>query len=394
MFQGRYILGLVACIVLGLGAASFFLRFFPSLLLPESPVLHTLGVRKPIVNGFLPYWLLTKATPESLRQLNKITYFGLEIDSDGTLVDKSTPQEAEPGWHKLANGDFTQIVSPLKGNSDYSLLLHQSNEASISALLSEPVVHAGNLVSAVEPLMKQHGFTDLNIDIESFRTASPEAQVRMSTFLREVKAQLNIRKLGTLTTELTVASLVKQALMNPTEIGEISDHVVLMAYDFRYTGSFTSGAVAPIGGAGEKIEYDIVKSVQLASQVIPSEKLQLGIPLYGYEWETLSYDPESPVVPGTGKTATSNRISELLKTCTDCITGRDELTGSPYLILPPNEDSAVQQIYYEDQESIQKKLDLAKQYKLGGVAFWAIGYETPELLTPIRKYVNEYELLF
>jgi spore germination protein len=252
-------------------------------------------------------------------------------------------------------------------------------------------LHAKNLVDAVEPVMKEGKFTDLNLDIESFREASDEAKANMTSFLKEVKKQMVEKKLGTLTTELTVASLTKSHLQDPKAVGDISDHVVLMAYDYRYLGSYLSGAVAPIGGSGEKIDNDVVESIKLATQIIPSQKIILGIPLYGYEWETLSYGPESPVIPGTGKTATSTRVTELLQECQDCIKGRDELTGSPFLILPPSDDSHIQQIYYEDQESLQQKLELARQYHLGGVAFWAMGYEGDGLLTPLKKYVNDWE---
>lgn len=382
---------LVASVVLGLISALIFVSVINGRSQLETPLLKTFGVHKPYAIGFLPYWLLNKAEPASLQKLNRITYFGLVVNPDGTLQEKSNPQEAEPGWHQLETGNFTdKIKNVTKNSADYSLLIHQANEASISALLQDPKGHAVTLVNSVEPLMKEHGFTDLNLDIESFRTATPEAQARMTDFLREVKTQMTEKKLGTLTTELTVASLVNDALMKPAEVGEISDYVVLMAYDFRYTGSYLAGAVAPIGGTGEKIEYDVAKSIELATNIIPPEKIILGIPLYGYEWETMSYDPESPVIPGTGKTATASRMEEVLNTCTECIKGRDELTGSPYVYLPPNEDSAIQQIYYEDQESLQKKLELAKQHKLGGVAFWAIGYESNDLLNPVRKYLIEY----
>lgn len=377
----------------GITTACLALFLFAAESLPENPILQSLGIKKPIIVGFLPYWLLNRADTNSLQQLNRITYFGLEPYSDGTLVEQSAPQETEPGWNNLKNGKFREKIQTIpKGSSDYSLLIHQSKESSISALMSNPTLHATNLVSAVEPIMREHGFTDLNLDIESFSIATPGAQASMTAFVREVKDQLTEKELGTLTVELTVASLNKNHLQDPLEIGKIADHVVLMAYDYRYTGSFISGAVAPIGGAKEKIGYDIPESLRLATAAIPSKKILLGIPLYGYEWESLSYQPESAVIPGTGKTATISRVAELKKNCTDCVQGRDELTGSPYLILPPNEESAIQQIYYEDAQSIQQKLDLANQYELGGVAFWAMGYEEAGLLDPLKTYKNHFSL--
>lgn len=357
-------------------------------------MLQTVGLHKPIVMGFMPYWLLGKTEQGTLAELNQVTYFGLVINSDGTIVQKNNPQETEPGWHSLNTDKFKDAIKD-QGfpKTDTSLLLHLVDEASISALIVQPTEHAITLVQEVEPIMKEHGFGDLNLDIESFRRASPEDRANMTTFLRTVKSQLDEKKLGTLTVELTTSTLVRKHVMVPEDIAEIADRVVLMAYDFHYPGSFISGANAPLGGAGDKFDNDVMRSVQLAAQVIPREKIILGIPLYGNEWETLSYSPESPVIPGTGKIALSSRVEELLAKCAageieNCVEGRDEVSGSPYLILPPNETSSIQQIYYEDAESIKRKLDLAEKENLGGVAFWAIGYENEGLLSNLKVYRN------
>jgi spore germination protein YaaH len=385
---GRFLVVASLSLGLGVGVGLLVLLLLPQLpLAPNHPLLQTVGTHKPVVMGFLPYWLLAKVDPASLQAINNVTYFGLEINSDGTLVQRANPQELEPGWNKLDKGDFAETVKGLAPSQvERSLLLHLSNDSTISALLSDPTTHAQNMMRDVQPLMKQHGFTDLNLDIESFKTASPAAQVQMVTFLREVRKQIDEKKIGTLTTELTVASLVKEHLLDPVVVGEVSDRVVLMAYDFTYRDSFVSGPVAPLGGAKENIEYDVIESVKLATQAIPAHKLLLGIPLYGYEWETLSYQPRSAVVPGTGKTATLVRVEELRQTCSECKFGRDEITGTPYVLAPPNEDSSIQQIYYEDEQSIQKKIELAQEYRLGGVALWALGYETAGLLKPLIQY--------
>ncbi len=384
---------IILSLLIGGVSGWLFFQTLPRLsLLPNNPWLQTFGIQKPVVMGFLPYWLISKATPEGMATLNNVTYFGLTVDTDGSLVQLSNPQEKEPGWYTLENGKFSDFMAEHQPKLvEKSLLIHLANEASISALLADPIPHAQTLVSEVNSLMKQYGFTDLNIDIESFREASQEERDQYTTFLSEVKKQLVAQQLGTLTTELTVASLVKDQLADPVAVGQISDRVVLMAYDFHYTGSFISGAVAPMGGVPQKMEYDVPTSLQLATQAIDSRKLILGIPVYGYEWETLTYLPEAAVIPGTGKTATGTRISQIDQSCDQCISGRDELSGSPYLILPPNEDSSIQQIYYENETSIQQKLNLAKQYHLAGVALWAIGYEDPAVLTPIQTYKQTWE---
>lgn len=377
-----------ATFLIGAAAALIFLRFLPSLpVLPDAPIAQTFDVHKPVVMGFLPYWLLSKTQPESLSHLNRLTYFGLTLAGDGTLVIHTSPQETEPGWLALDKGKWQAKVAELSKNTfDTSLLIHLSNEASISALLADPPTHAVTMINQAEPLMKQYHFVDLNLDIESFKTASPATREAMSTFLRSTKAELQKRQLGTLTTELTVSSLIKDQLLDPIVVGQVSDRVVLMAYDFHYRDSYISGSVAPIGGAKIKTEYDVNQSISLATQSIPPHKLILGIPLYGYEWESLSASPEAAVIPGTGKTATLTRVQDLQQNCASCSAGRDALSDTPYIIAPPNSESAYQQIFYEDQQSLKSKLELAKQYNLGGIAFWAMGYENPNTLEVVKEY--------
>jgi spore germination protein YaaH len=75
-------------------------------------------------------------------------------------------------------------------------------------------------------------------------------------------------------------------------MSKIADNIVLMAYDYHSTSSFVTGPVAPLSGAGIMSEYDVTAAVEKTLDLIPPQKLVLGIPLYGYEWETL--DANSP----------------------------------------------------------------------------------------------------
>jgi spore germination protein YaaH len=383
-----FFLGLALSVVAGVAAAFLFFKAVP--LLPvdnHSPLLSTLGVRKPVVIGFVPYWLITNLESASLNSLDTVTYFSLSISEDGTLLRKTNPQESEPGWRALELGKFSGVVKD-KPSSELqrSLLVHLSDEDTITALLSNPTQHATAMLNDAEPLMKQYEFTDLNIDIESFRVASPSSQAAMTAFLKAVKQGLVERQLGTLTVELAAGSLIREYVLKPEDVGQVADYVVIMAYDYYYSGSPITGPVAPLSGAKDKWQFDVTEAVKQATLAIPPEKIILGIPTYGYEWETLTDQPQSPVIPGTNKTATTRRTADIIKNCPNCVIGRDPSGGSPYLILPPTEESAFQQIYYEDKESIRQKLELAKAYKLRGVAIWALGYENSDLLEPIKDY--------
>jgi len=52
-----------------------------------------------------------------------------------------------------------------------------------------------------------------------------------------------------------------------------------------------------------------------------------------------------------------------------------EITKSPYIVY--EEHGQLFQIQYENTLSLKLKLDLVNQSYLGGIAIWALGYETP-----------------
>ena len=384
----------LSIVTAGIGAACavgllYFLAVSPVRF--DNAVMTTFGVQKPEVVGFLPYWLLTKADKQYDKYITTLTYFGLTVNSDGTLQRLSNAQEQEPGWTALmsANMDIKLADAKKKGLKQ-SLLVISGDDEAISAMMVDPIVSGKNLVAGVGPIMREKGFTDLNLDIETFMKASDSARTNFTTFVRTIKKELTAQELGTLTVDLIPISLVKPKLYDAGAIGKIADRVVLMTYDYHYSGSFTSGANAPIGGSGDSMEFDVETAVKEALKVMPKEKILLGIPLYGYEWETIDEASESATIPGGSSTASVARVSEMLKACASCSSVWDPVSASPHVVVP--EGDYFNQIYFENEDSMKAKITLAQKYHLGGVALWALGYEDDKLLTPLEKYKSTLDL--
>ena len=378
--------------VLGAVTAMAFLRFGGSIPLRfDNPTLAKLHVEKPQVVGFLPYWLLSKADKEYSEYITTLTYFGIGLNSDGSILKRTNPQETEPGWFAL-QGDAVKgrLADAGKKGMKKSLLIISGDDEIISGLLNDPVMSATTMMSEVAPIMKEKQFEDLNIDIETFMEASPSSQAKFTLFIQTVKDILVREKLGTLTIDLIPIALVQPKLYDMKALGELADAIVLMTYDYHYSGSFTSGAVAPIGGAGETLEFDVEIAVKEALKIIPKEKILLGIPLYGYQWETIEQASESATIAGGSETASVRTVMEKIKSCIDCISGYDAISQSPYLIYPDND--VYKQVYFENEESMKAKLALAQKYQLGGVALWALGYEDDALLRPLSTYKSSMSL--
>lgn len=389
-FVLQAVFGLVSGFVGGV-VLLFLLASTP--LLPDNTVYKTFGIQKPYIIGFQPFWLLDTTTTQYNQYVNTFTYFGLVLDTNGKIVKLVNEQEEEPGWTTLRTKKLaSQLQQAKNSNMKISLLLHLSDEEKILALLSDPVTHANNTIQEVAPIMKQYGFNDLNLDVESFTESSEENRKQFTQYVKEIKKGLDQNNLGTLTIEASPTVLIKKYVIDLKHVSPYADFIVLMTYDFHYLGSYVTGPVAPINGAGTVREYDVETGIQEAIKIIPAQKIILGIPFYGYEWETVSNTPGAAVIPLGASTASYARIAKLLKDCTTCIKGIDKTSQEPYIIVPDKESTYYRQIFYEDKTSFAKKLKLAQKYKLGGVALWALGYEEEGLLTPLRSYKNSFIL--
>lgn len=336
--------------------------------------------------GFLPFWLVDDDKNYS-PYITTLTYFGLTIDSDGTILKMNDEQEGEPGWHMLNSGGIDDILTQAKRDDlNLSLLIFSADEDMIGEIISDPIPHARNLVEEVGPIMKEYGFTDLNLDIESVKEASPEARKNFTAFVKELKKGIDDENLGTLTIDASPTVLIKDYLINLTEVAPLVDYVVLMTYDYHYPGSYVTGPVAPLGGAGIISEFDSEKGVEEALKIMPKEKIMLGLPLYGYEWETIRDHSRAGVIPGTGITASNKRVEELLEDCSDCMINIETDAQESYVVYEDDDTGTYHQIFYPDKQATKIKLEYAANKKIGGVALWALGYEGEDIMEPLREY--------
>lgn len=338
-------------------------------------------------SGFLPYWLLDKARKDYSEYLDKIYYFGLTVGDDGRIVEFANPQEKEPDWYALESGKVDPFLQKAKDNKQIlSLVVFSGVNDSIQKLISDPVKHADDLITDVMPIMKKYGFSDLNLDIEYTDTASKEAQMNFTQFVKEVRKRLQNENLGTLSIDVSPAIFIKNYLVDPAAISEYVDQIIIMGYDYHFTGSYVTGPVAPLFGASTISEYDIQTAVEKALVIFPAQKIILGVPLYGYEWETIGNDPRSAVIPGTGLTASSLRVQELLEKCATCSVKYDLDALEKYVVYKDEERGSYHQIFYPDEEVMSEKIKFAQKYNLGGIALWALGYEDPNILNPLKNY--------
>ena len=115
-------------------------------------------------------------------------------------------------------------------------------------------------------------------------------------------------------------------------------------------------AVAPLNKVREVVEYALTK--------IPAEKINLGIPNYGYDW-TL------PFVRGTSKAQSIGNIEAVQIAIAQGVEIQfDTVAQSPFFTYI--QDGLTHEVWFEDVRSLLSKFELVKEYGLRGCTYWTI----------------------
>ena len=384
----KKILILLSLVLISVGLLVVYKNPITGSLRKDLPIINSVIPQNEVV-GFLPYWLSSKAQTDYSKYVTTLTYFSLGMNTDGTIQKFTKPGQGEPGYVSLQNGKMDSFLNSAKQNRQkLSLAIFDGGDKNIAKLLQDPISSANNLTNDVVPIMQNYGFTDLNLDVEQVGDASPEAQIKFVQFVKQVKTNLDSAKVGTLSTDISAIAFVRNKnLSDPAALAPIVDKIILMAYDYHSTVSSVTGPVAPGLGAGTVSEFDTDSAIQAALKIMPAKKLILGIPLYGYEWETIGQVPRSAVIPGTSLIISNQRAEDLLSSCATCSAEFDTTDKEAHIIYK-TDSGTYQQIFYPTKDSTQFKVDLANHYSLGGIALWALGYEGKTILAPLSGYQN------
>lgn len=216
------------------------------------------------------------------------------------------------------------------------------------------------LVMNIFYLLKNKGFAGVCIDIENIH---PYDRGLYTQFLAELASRLKpagyriIAAVPAKTTDAPSGGWSDN--FNYAAVGKYVDFVAVMAYD-EHTGysSNNAGPIASAGWVDRVVEYALTK--------LPPEKILLGIPGYGFDWNY-----------GDG---TSRYLSYRLAMDTAKRYGKsirwDAQSQVPYFNYT-DKKGFWHSVYFENASSTAAKLDVVNKYNLGGIALWRLGMEDP-----------------
>src|SRR3989344_3155049 len=326
---------------------------------------------KPVlIRGSIPYWEQEKAFLSFSQNAGKFDYISLYwyyLGADGT-IKKYRGAKEDQNIIKFAHDNNVKagaIVTNLLDDED----LGWNSERVETWIKNDTAIEAH--VNSIGEKLKSAGFDGVIVDYE---VVDKNQKENFSKFIKELSGQMH--KEGKF---VTVALHPKTGqnkkgeeigqFQDWKEISKYADQLSIMGYS-EHGDEGEAGPIASVGWVESIVNYAL-------SLDVPREKLFLGIPLYGYRWQIGSdVNAEGLTFAQVEKIINTNQIEVQW----------DETFKSPYFEYEKAGNHYV--VWFENAGSVSEKMTLADKKGLGGVNFWRLGDEDPQIWQEVLKFKN------
>lgn len=326
---------------------------YPYRLAVGQALLLTVGTANPdrrtiITNGYAYPFINRFTLTETLPYLTDLSIFSYGFTAAGELV----PPALDDSWMiALAKEYNTAPILTLTPFGPDGMF----NNYLITVVVNDMEVQQTLINNLLETIAAK-GYEGVDIDFEYILA---EDRVPFAEFVSHVRTAVNAAGYP-----VSVALAPKTSDNQPgllyggkdyALLGEAADHVLLMTYEWGYTYG-PPMAVAPVNKVRQVVEYALTR--------IPAEKINLGIPNYGYDWPL-------PYERGVTKARTiSNTEAVQIAIENNAVIQFDEVAMSPFFTY--ERDGAAHEVWFEDVRSLREKFSLVQEYNLRGVGYWQI----------------------
>ncbi len=294
---------------------------------------------------FISPWVLNQTLP----YLSELPIFSYGFTAEGELIPPSYGDD-EPLIAAAINYSVQPILTLTPFGPD-----GRFNNRLINSVVNN-VEYRDNLIQNLLEIMNIKGYVGVDVDFEYIL---PEDRDAFTEFVGELADVMRANGYHTSVALAPKISKDQKGLLYEGKdyqaLGEIADHVLLMTYEWGYTYG-PPMAVAPLNQVRRVVEYAITE--------ISPDKIDLGIPNYGYDWPL-------PYERGETKAETIGNIQAIrIAVENGAVIYFDEVAKSPYFNYV--RDGIEHEVWFEDVRSLQAKFDLIKEYELRGAGYWTI----------------------
>lgn len=282
---------------------------------------------------------------------------------------------------------FDYTVSPNTGNNTNASFAWTTSAAVTAAINNGVDVHIcatmfgshstfwasstaqQTFISNIISLLQARNGKGVNIDFEGMGSAD---RTPFTSFMQNLSTQLHTAISGS---ELSMA-LYAVDWSNTFDIAALVPYVdlfVIMGYDYYWGGSSTAGPDDPLYNFDPGYNRTLSRSITFyMAQGMPQNKLLLGLPYYGREWETVG----STIPSATTGNYTATKTYATMRNNVNGYYSNpvwDPVSFSMY--YPYQVASAWRQLFCEEAYGLRARFDVVNQRGLGGIGIWALGYD-------------------
>ncbi len=289
---------------------------------------------------------------------------------DNNIAATSGINVIAPTWYSVTDesGNMSSYAS-----SDFVSKMHQrgidvwvlasdfDTNVDFAQLYSSKAART-NMVNKLVGEAKSYGFDGINLDYENVKSAYAKDYLQ---FVRELSVACERNGL-VLSTDNYKPEAYNRCY-NLKEQSRFVDYVIVMAYDEHYAGT-DAGSVASLPFVKEAVE----DTVALAGK----EHVIAGVPFYTRIWTTTDGKTTSRAVGMQAAIDQLNSDGQVALWNDDC----GQYVAS-YTV-----GSSTRQIWFEEEKSIEAKMQVIQQEETAGVACWKLGLEKSSVWSVISQY--------
>jgi spore germination protein YaaH len=336
------------------------------------------------VYGYLPYWRLNAGTATQINYdlVSTIAFFGLGIKATGDI------DMAWRGTTAYLSADAAAVTNAAHAKGVRVVptfqLFDSGSLLKLTAFLGSAAAQDRFIAQALN-LMERRSADGANFDFEPM----PAAQTpQYLAFLAKFNAAMDARFPGATLVNATSAGAPSTLI---TGLVPIVDQMFVMTYNYRWTGSTVTGAIAPLDHATRNVKIHMNRFMAYA----PREKLILGVPYYGYDWPVTSPVPNATVQAdktkyGAVTSVTYASARAFLAAHPEVIRQYDALEGSAFYSYWNAAKGTWRQVYFEDEQSAAAKYEYAISTGFAGVGIWTLGNDAgyQEMWNALRVFFD------
>lgn len=298
-------------------------------------------------------------------KINGINLFFYSLDKDGNIINALL----EPDEYKQILSTIQKLEVKIVPTLTNDIIYSKTNTILkdpdiISKILNDSTLRKKHIQQIME-IAKGINADGIDIDYEQMYAKDRD---KFSQFIKELSGVLHDQNM---TLSVTVQQKTEDhqrqgaGAIDWQEISNYADQIIIMCYNYSSKTS-KPGSICPL--------FWLKDIIKFAKSQVPSEKICIALGLYGYDWSNKDCN-----------SVNFKKVVELVKE-NSAVLFWDRESQSPYFSY--SKSGLQHEVWFENQESILKKIKLIKRHNINHTAIWHLGLVESSLFEPFESFLE------